>query len=67
MKSGFTTRTAKRLLAVAPIAFSAVLLVASAPASASTPTPAITSWKGTPTTLGYAGGTVTFTGTFKYA
>jgi hypothetical protein len=61
-------RTGKRLLAAVPIALSAALLFAAVPASASpTPTPAISKWSASPTTLSDAGGTVTFTGRFKFA
>jgi hypothetical protein len=61
-------RTAKRVLAFTPIALSTALLFSTAPASASpTPTPAISKWTASPTTLSDTGGTVTFTGAFKFA
>lgn len=59
-----------RVLASVPLALFAVLTLAINPASAtprSLPTPAISVWKASPTTLRDAGGTVTFTGVFKYA
>jgi len=66
MRTRFS-RTAKRALAVVPIALSAAMMLAASPASASTPTPAITKWSARPTTLSDAGGTVTFNGIFKFA
>ncbi len=57
-------------MAAVPLSVFAVLLLTVNPASASpksTPTPAVTSWRGSPTSLSDAGGTVTFTGKFKYA
>ncbi|HXY45017.1 MAG TPA: choice-of-anchor D domain-containing protein [Acidimicrobiales bacterium] len=60
----------RRAFVAVPLALSAVLTLAVNPAMASpksSPTPAITSWKASPRQLGDAGGTVTFTGKFKYA
>ncbi|MGC9960505.1 MAG: choice-of-anchor D domain-containing protein [Acidimicrobiales bacterium] len=64
-----TLRTRRALVSV-PVALLGVMTLAVNPMSASatpTPTPAITSWKASPTTLNDSGGKVTFTGVFKYA
>ena len=62
-------RTRRALVSV-PVALLGVMTLAVNPISASatpTPTPAITTWKASPTSLPDAGGSVTFTGVFKYA
>ncbi|MGA8679754.1 MAG: choice-of-anchor D domain-containing protein [Acidimicrobiales bacterium] len=67
--SNKTVRT-RRSFAAVPLALVGVLTLAVNPASASprsAPTPAITSWKASPRQLSNAGGTVTFTGKFKFA
>lgn len=60
----------RRSAVAVPLSMFAVILLTINPASASpksTPTPAVTSWKATPTSLSDNGGSVTFTGKFKYA
>jgi hypothetical protein len=68
MMRGFGTAGSSRLLAVVPVALVAAISLSMDPAGATTtPTPAILTFKASPTTLKDAGGTVTFTATMKYA